>query len=396
MRWCRPQRGCVAVGACSGTVGVMSKRALWAAVGAVAAGVFAVGLGVWSGSPTTEPPGVGSPGAALEAPEVTLFDGPKMAALAAELGCPAGRSPIVCVESSLLDGLGPGSYEDTLRRLVSMRDAMVPEPFPCHTLAHTLGRSAIVSAGGEALVGAVGDESAVCEYGFLHGAVEAAGWVTAADRIGALVAEACAPQQGETRAECVHAAGHAAAIANPRQLFAALDDCDRYGDEAHLCAHGALMAFSIGSPPFDGSDAWDWIRIERGDLDGVCDKVRTGYAASCWEFLWNAYVGRDDADVSDMLNDCPPPGRPFAEVCRQGSGKVLTQRNHTQDPAASFAGCPDDLAGACAYGVAWMFAKLAYNFGDRLETYDSVCGQLPEVVAGECRRAEVEVFTGVA
>lgn len=306
--------------------------------------------------------------------------GPKFLRAVGPYGCADAPDPFRCLEGSLYDQLLVDGVGSVLARVEQISQAVAPEPFGCHALVHALGRRHVQNSGVDGLL-SVKDSTLVCEAGFVHGAFEAAGHYVDISVLRSAASEICSSLEGERGNECIHAAGHAFSIKHPRDLEAALAECDAFGEPGLTCGDGILMAYSLGSPPMgetydpDMDPSWYWMGFDKETAPGACMRIRENWRPGCWEYLWNAFYLIDGLGVDSYYQQCPTvPGDDQTQCWRNG-GRLKAMLADDLDTGSIVESCQTLRAGRfeCVYGVAWFYANQDKYLSNDDELQSRVC-----------------------
>jgi len=323
--------------------------------------------------------------------------------LVADLGCPK-RNQASCLRETLYRTL---ESEGTAAAQVLLHEwsaNIAPQPFPCHAIAHFLGRAVYERDGSssftrEGLV--AGPEN--CRDGYLHGLLEGLG--LSADRavLVPILDTACVPFESDAvyARWCTHALGHAASMAEQGSLPAALDLCaDLRISSRSDCVGGVLMTFGGRTLAFDWSQ--EEFDLATGDIiftvapatrASVCPTLPADRQLGCWEYLWMLYddEGVFEEEFSAYRVACKYAATPAtADLCGQGMGKLVL--NAAQSDAAgdllAYCAGPAAVRNACEYGIVASFVGVHHASAGSFEFYESVCVELVGDLRTRCHKAE--------
>lgn len=323
--------------------------------------------------------------------------------LVADLGCPE-RNQASCLRETLYRTLESEGTSAAQVLLHEWSASIAPQPFPCHAIAHFLGRAVYERDGSsgftrEGLV--AGPEN--CRDGYLHGLLEGLG--LSADRadLVPILDTACAPFESDAvyARWCTHALGHAASMAEQDSLPAALDLCaDLRTSSRSDCVGGVLMTFGGRTLAFDWSQ--EEFDLETGDVifvvapatrASVCPTLPADTQLGCWEYLWMLYddEGVFEEDFPAYRAACEYATTPAAaDLCGQGMGKLVL--NAIQFDAAgdllTYCAGPAAVQAACEYGIVASFVGAHHASAGSFESYESVCIKLTGDLRTRCQKAE--------
>lgn len=323
--------------------------------------------------------------------------------LVADLGCPE-QNQATCLREMLyatLEGEGTAAAQVLLHEWSA---TVAPQPFPCHAIAHFLGRAVYERDGSasftrEGLV--AGPEN--CRDGYLHGLLEGLGLSADQTNLVPTLDTACAPfASDEVYARwCTHALGHASAMAEQTSLPAALDICaDLRASSRSDCVGGVLMTFGGRTLAFDWSQ--EEFDLETGDVvfvvdpsvrASICPALPADSELGCWEYLWMLYddEGVFEEEFPAYQAACEYAGSPSAaDLCGQGMGKLVlnaTQFDGSGDLLTRCAGTTP-VRTACEYGIVASFVGAHHASAGSFESYESVCTDLVGDLRTRCQKAE--------
>ena len=231
----------------------------------------------------------------------------------------------------------------------------------CHDFDHKLGRWAYKDTND--VVEALTHDDRACQYGFMHGVLEAFAMTATDDEMTAKLASVCEPRRATLKilgmerdlGECLHGIGHAAAVHTPDDVFRALEWC-RLGtnnqDEIGSCTGGALMEYgnsSIkqhgGSGPLAEAHGPGESRIADDVAMTLCTKVQKDFKRECWRRA-SMFWGALKVPASEMLKMCAADSGVNSDQCGAGVGDWVMRISY--ENVQSQAQVPQYIANECA------------------------------------------------
>lgn len=323
--------------------------------------------------------------------------------LVADLGCPA-KNQATCLREVLYATLEDEGTAAAQVLLHEWSANVAPQPFPCHAIAHFLGRAVYARDGSasftrEGLV--AGPEN--CRDGYLHGLLEGLGLSSDRADLVPVLDAACSPfASDEVYARwCTHALGHAAAMAEQASLPAALDICaDLQPSSRSDCVGGVLMTFGGRTLAFDWSQ--EEFDLETGDVifvvepatrASICPELPADTQPGCWEYLWMLYddEGVFEEEFPAYRAACGYAVAPSAaDLCGQGMGKLVLNATQFDDSGDLLTRCAGTatVRAACEYGIVASFVGAHHASAGSFESYESVCVKLVGDLRTRCLKAE--------
>jgi hypothetical protein len=131
---------------------------------------------------------------------------------------------------------------------------------PCHVGAHAAGQFYGMNAEGRfvALLQVVPSRNSDCQYGFMHGVIDAVGYSTTSEPVFTNLARYCATLEDPISFDCAHAVGHAAWDAFKTAKEAVTVGCGEYSAYQRMfdsCSSGIVMRrferSELGADPAD-------------------------------------------------------------------------------------------------------------------------------------------------
>ena len=325
--------------------------------------------------------------------------------LLVEVGCtkPGEYGPD-CLRRTLYETLTTTGVEAAQKELQTWSEHVAPEPFPCHQIAHFLGRAVYENFGSAAIESTTRGSGAVnCVDGYIHGLLEGVGLEGRPESLVAKLNNICVVFEDDTQTSswCRHALGHAAAMAEKDSISRALDVCtnllEAYWSE---CAGGVLMTFGGRTLAFDWSQttfelsSGDIVfRVEASERAKLCPDLPEIARLGCWEYLWMLYddAGGQASERAAYIDACDRAKREEeAKFCGEGLGMILMNADLPDDLALVLGMCSEAGSGEhyCMYGVISSYARMQYASLGNLNSYESVCGDLATSIKNRCQAVE--------
>lgn len=290
--------------------------------------------------------------------------------------------------SALLGG-GPSSAMEVVEASAQVA------PIDCHDLAHDVGRASWMLLRDPQAIVTV-DRPGSCQFGFAHGALEAAAVTESADGLLAVANQVCgglasrvdAAEFADIGGQCFHGLGHALIRRVAADADVAMGSCGLVDDDvfAQQCRIGVLMEWGrlwlsaqeggVWLPPgpadprapcqefsgaltqecyFGGASAMLSL-VSAQELIAGCDAVPSDHFDDCIEGTLRAFPTRDN-DVPRLLSRCSLVPDRFADSCVQLMVRSLAP-SHRNDPLGL---CREfgEFEQVCRVTVREFFADLA-------------------------------------
>ena len=282
------------------------------------------------------------------------------------------------------------SVAAALKRVEFYRDTRTGS---CHDLSHVTGRAAWAKYGNVAEAFNAGYD--VCDFGYFHGIVEAAGAEMTPEEFKNRIPGMC----GELRADylrysqCAHGSGHGAFYLAQGDMEAAMNLCSGFPRNDEGVTSGCETGVSM-----------EWFAVYENDSSGltpkvddrrlVCGKVSEKYQPSCYEYL---YTGIDvaltgDADITREAAWCKENAGAAAAHCLVSLGRVAI---------AGLQKTPEEVHRICDMAstdrplcVANLMLAWVLHTGSDVATFDAMCAQLrPSDIGpgGGCSKVRTQV-----
>ena len=275
------------------------------------------------------------------------------------------------------------SVAAALKRVEFYRDTRTGS---CHDLSHVTGRAAWAKYGNVAEAFNAGYD--VCDFGYFHGIVEAAGAEMTPEEFKNRIPGMC----GELRADylrysqCAHGSGHGAFYLAQGDMEAAMNLCSGFPRNDEGVTSGCETGVSM-----------EWFAVYENDSSGltpkvddrrlVCGKVSEKYQPSCYEYLYTGSIERikTDDDIVREAAWCKENTGAMAGECVASLARYavvgLKKSPLMFDPL-----CPEASAGrATCVTIAMLMWTL--HTGPTMEEFDAMCARFrPEDTgpAGGC------------
>lgn len=341
----------------------------------------------------------------IEADETDRASGSGALSLSDELGCESESVLASCMRARLLADLDAGGSQVALSTLDTWSDWEYAEPFPCHAVAHFLGRE-ITQRYGSGSVGQYIREGGVesCNDGLVHGMLEGVGLSTSPELALEESLKICdlLDLRSASYTWCIHGSGHAVAMASQGSLTRALQYCLSVEEQIQsACTGGVMMTYGGRTIAFDDTqESLDLATGEvifsapRSETDTVCETIPLGARPGCYEYLWMHYTD-DRPSLSSYAALC---GRltdaALLDLCSVGMGDILS--NATWAPTSFpdlVALCQANSAveRGCTRGLISSDIEFYISSG-QVDSYVSSCTELNGASAVLCTSVEDEVL----
>jgi hypothetical protein len=339
----------------------------------------------------------------VEAAGESIDMGPRFEQAVRSYGCTVAAEAYRCLQAALNRKLDQQGFAAALEQVEQLEAQVAPEPFACHPLVHGLGRRMVEQFGLNSVENSL-RASSVCSSGFIHGTFEAVGLLLSGEKLRSFLYDTCSVVRDDTIwADCTHSAGHALAIAAPRDVNEAIQGCEWFDPQSDDCARGVTMAYSIGSPKFselhdpDWDPSWGWLGFEPSQLNGACLGFRESWQVLCWEFIWNGYyLHKDQVSVADYFDNCPKRGERNRDLCVSNGARLLMYLEPDWRTAVDQCADLSGERGNCLHGTA-LFAELVeIQLGTPRDQRENLCAgsSWTEAEVRDCERGVAEARNG--
>lgn len=200
--------------------------------------------------------------------------------------------------------------------------------YGCHAVYHAIGR----------VVGEAGWPTYMtdtCQYGYLHGVLQARAMYSVDADLVAGLATFCGRFEGALATECQHGLGHAVAISVSTDLGAALRTCASVGPAlADTCSGGVMMEYAE-----DYAEEWlDWSAedeflgtgerltsvAEDTDFGALCPSLPASVQRQCYSMIWVFVYPMYQEDVGRASGICPDAlDASLHEACHAGIARYV-------------------------------------------------------------------------
>ena len=300
-----------------------------------------------------------------------------------------------CMDDRVLTALGLGGPVVALDALRSeITNSSDRQKGFCHSVAHTLGtRAAQSTVELTELLDEVRGRAALCDFGFLHGALEGYAEKRGSEWLIQYAPPACSrvSADDEQLAGCMHGLGHSVLLAFDGDIRAAVEGCERFerSRDRDACSSGAIMQWSIGSPgsqqrSLSSNDpAQQYWPILCEEMSGT---ARSGCLSQVWHSLRLYPVGSVERSSSHALEYCNSTySRSDLSECVYGVGSSIWADGFP-DISTAVTGCQsagvDSHIVRCVLGYA--YSRGTHLLSDARMT--EVCDSLPAGLRSLCAR----------
>jgi hypothetical protein len=259
-----------------------------------------------------------------------------------------------------------------LKRVEFYRDSRTGS---CHDLSHVTGRAAWAKYGNVAQAFNAGYD--VCDFGYFHGIVEAAGAEMTPEEFKSRIPGMC----GELRADylrysqCAHGSGHGAFYLAQGDMEAAMELCSGFPRDDQGVTSGCETGVSMEWFAVYESDSTE-LTPKVADRRMVCGAVAAPYRASCFDYLYNGIevVLAGDADIAREAAWCEENAGAAAANCLVSLGRVVI---------AGLQRSPDQVHGICdgagaqrSLCVANLMLAWVLHTGADMASFETMCARL--------------------
>ena len=286
----------------------------------------------------------------------------------------------------------------------------------CHDYDHNLGRWAYNNT--RDVVEALTHDDRACQYGFMHGVLEAfameATDADMQDKLGVV----CEPYRDDIETpglerylgECLHGIGHAAAVHTQDDVFKALEWCrlgTRAPNEIEACTGGVLMEYGNsvikqrggGGPLIEAHGPGD-SHIADDVAMNLCTKVKSEFKRECWRRA-NMFWGALKVTTPEMLKMCVKDSGEDYDRCGDGVGGWVMRVSY--ENVQDLSEVPQYIADACAveqrtegwclYGAVYPITSNAIWDSTEPSSWMDVCSLASSADAKKiCRLAELRAI----
>jgi hypothetical protein len=325
---------------------------------------------------------------------------PNVIKLAASLGCPNPESTFTCLDEFAAASYAKDGVVGLVSTVESWRDAVKPDGLPCHRLMHVFGKNLAESGSLQEIAAQSSETVGVCANGFFHGVVEGMALHLPATELPQRMREFCSSVPG-LGSDCAHSSGHAFAMRNHTDAYAALEKCDVFAEQdSILCGSGVFMTFGRGLPGFEDEMSDPWINYTPEVASSICQSVAEKYTTHCWFLLWMAYLNNPTLGGAQAYEQVcsalalPDPEKPSEAYrnCYRGLGMLYVGRS-SRPAAETAAMCPTtkDSRYWCVFSVGWSPMYDHFITFDTKDGYESICTDLSPADLKACKDGEVYV-----
>ena len=284
----------------------------------------------------------------------------------------------------------------------------------CHELEHRVGRAAFDRL--KSVTDALRLDDRDCQYGYRHGVFEAFASQSGPEAVLKVAGTVCETYKELTDltpdemnlevGECLHSLGHAAAIAFPTDVVAAVKVCDAVVALASKtgCAGGVLMEFvnsylleNIKEGVADEQHGPSSSKIDKETVDKLCDILPSDYLEECFRRVPPMWGVTYQKDTGAMIDRCQKEAGEFIEECLFGVGEwifrlVGRESTPAQRIAATIEYCTPApsglLRGACTTGSVRPMRANDLWAGRPESEWMEVCDLLDAPSRPKCEEAE--------
>lgn len=284
----------------------------------------------------------------------------------------------------------------------------------CHELEHRVGRTAYDRL--QSVSDALRLDDRDCQYGYRHGVFEAFASQAGPEAVSQAAGTICETykelkdlndnEMNLEIGECLHALGHAAAIANPDNVVAAVTVCDAVVERSSKigCAGGVLMEFvnsyllaNLKDGVADEQHGPSKSKIDKQTVDKLCTLLPSDYLEECFRRVPPMWGVSYQTDTAPMIERCQKEAGEFIEQCLFGVGEWIfrligREATPEQRVSATIKYCTPapsgDLRGACTTGSVRPMRANDLWAGRPESEWLEVCDLLDEPSKPKCEKAE--------
>lgn len=261
-----------------------------------------------------------------------------------------------------------------LKRVEFYRDSRTGS---CHDLSHITGRAAWAKYGNVAQAFNAGYD--VCDFGYFHGIVEAAGAEMTPSEFKARIPGMCGELLADylRYSQCAHGAGHGAFYLSNGDMEKAMELCSGFPPADRGVTAGCETGVSMEwFAVYDASA--EQLTPEVTDRRDACVAVSERFSGSCFDYLFNGIsaVLASDADIEREREWCTANAGTAASRCIVSLSRVVVA-GMQRTPNESVWVCDglDDRAGCVAnLMLAWVL-----HTGADMVAFERMCGLLPAI-----------------
>lgn len=284
----------------------------------------------------------------------------------------------------------------------------------CHDFDHNLGRWAYSNT--QNVVEALTHDDRACQYGFMHGVLEAFAIEATDAEMQEKLGVVCEPYRAALDTpglerdlrECLHGIGHAAAVHTQDDVFKALEWC-RLGtstlNEIENCTGGVLMEYGNSAVKQRGGGGPLGVAHGPGDSQisddvamSLCNKVKSEFERECWRRA-SMFWGALKVPTPAMLKMCVKDSGADSDRCAAGVGVWVMLESYKK--VRELSGVPQYIADACAvekriegwclYGAVYPITSNAIWDNTPLSTWMELCSlATSEDAKKTCRLGELQ------
>jgi hypothetical protein len=277
-----------------------------------------------------------------------------------------------------------------LKRVEYYRDSRTGS---CHDLSHVTGRAAWAKYGNVAQAFNAGYD--VCDFGYFHGIVEAAGAEMTPSEFKSRIPGMCAELLGDylRYSQCAHGAGHGAFYLADGDMEKAMELCSGFptNDPGVTlgCETGVSMEwFAV----YDASS--EKLTPKVADRREACVSVTEQFRSACFDYVFNGIAAMlvTDADIQRERDWCIENAGSSASRCVTSLSRItIAGMQRVPNNVVWICDGLDDRSGCVAHlMLAWVL-----HTGADVAAFERMCAQLPAIdraPTGGCSsvRAQVE------
>lgn len=285
----------------------------------------------------------------------------------------------------------------------------------CHELSHRVGRASYDRF--KSAEDALAHDDRKCQYGYRHGVFEAfasAEGPAGVNKLASTICEIYANTPGLTEdernleiGECLHSVGHAAAVANPTDVKAAVDTCGVFESESSKqgCAGGVLMEFvnsymlaNLGTGVGDAEHGPSLSKIDDATVENLCTILDSAYARECFRRVPPMWGIKAKKDTKSLVARCQAQAGDYIKECMFGIGEWLfrattsseTIKARSEEIVKLCGAAPSgEQRGSCVSGAARPFRSNDLWAGKSKEQWTELCDLLDIPSRPACEEAEI-------
>lgn len=210
----------------------------------------------------------------------------------------------------------------------------------CHEMEHSIGRSAFLQLLDVST--AIRQADTKCQYGYVHGVLEAYAQSSTKAGVSASFGTACGHFDNPEDApllvvECTHGLGHAAAVVESQSIKNAVLLCDLLGADTKsslYCAGGVVMEYGQSllkrltgvGPAASNAHGPGASVLSQSEARKPCDHIPDRYKQQCWGRISLFWGGEFKDDVDGLITRCGQEAGQWVSLCSRSAGEWVLRR----------------------------------------------------------------------